>query len=85
MQPDIAKKASEKARTVTRYVAMFFGNFCAISAVYFAIRTGFAMPETVQVFGMLFAGWLVVMLLTHSLLKPYLEKRFLSKMAANEN
>ena len=85
MQPEIVQKASDKARLVTKYVAMFLGNFCAISAVYFAVRTGFAMPETVQVFGMLFAGWVVVILIVHSVLRPWLEKRYLRKMAANEN
>lgn len=85
MQSSIAKQASDKAHLVTKYVAVFFGNFCAISAIYFTIRTKFLMPESLQVFGMAFAAWVVVILIVHTVLRPYLEKRFLRKMAANQN
>lgn len=85
MSVPIEKRAADKAHMVTKYVAVFFGNFCAISAIYFAIRTQFLMPESLQVFGMAFALWLVAVLLTHTVLRPFLEKRFLRKMAANQN
>lgn len=85
MSGSVQQQAAQKAHMVTKYVAVFFGNFCAISAIYFAIRTKFLMPESLQVFGMAFALWLVAVLIVHTVLRPYLEKRYLRKMAANQN
>ena len=77
---DPRKDAIDRAAMVAKFVAILAGNFCAISAIYFAVRNEFIMPQTMQVIGIWFVIWLILVVLVHSVLKPMLEKRNLRKL-----
>ncbi|MGI9352407.1 MAG: hypothetical protein ACR2O3_12660 [Rhizobiaceae bacterium] len=84
MANGIADEASEKAGLVSKYIAVLLGNFCAISAIYFAVRNEFVMPQTAQVLGIWFAVWVVAVLILHSVVKPWLEKRYIRKLSSGD-
>lgn len=77
---DPKKDAIMRAGMVAKFIAILLGNFCAISAIYFAVRNEFVMPQTMQVVGIWFMIWLILVVLVHTLLKPVLEKRNLRKL-----
>ncbi len=81
MSEEDEKEARESAGLVTKYVAVLAGNLCAISAIYFAVRNEFIMPQTAQVVGIWFMVWLILVILVHMLVRPWLEKRNLRKRA----
>ena len=77
MPENTNQEARDRASLVTKYVAVMLGNLCAISAIYFAVTNDFVMPQTAQVTGIWFMIWLIIMVLVHFLVKPWLEKWFL--------
>ena len=40
------------------------------------------MPQSLQVLGIWVAIWVILVLLVHLLLKPWLEKRYIAKLSA---
>ena len=76
MSEQVNSSARERATLVSKYVAILFGNLCAISAIYFAVRNDFLMPQTAQVTGIWFLIWVVIMVFVHFVVRPLLEKRF---------
>ena len=64
--------ANEKAGLVAKYIAVLLGNISAVSAIYFAVRNDFVMPQTMQVVGLWFAFWVIAVLIVHTVLRPWL-------------
>ena len=82
MTDAVTREAGEKAGLISKYIAILLGNFCAISAIYFAVRNDFVMPQTAQVLGIWFVFWVIAVLILHSLVKPWLEKRYIRKLSS---
>ena len=85
MSDEVLREAGEKAGLIVKYIAVLFGNFCAISAIYFAVRNEFVMPQSIQILGIWVAIWVIVVLLLHLVLKPWLERRYERKQSSGDN
>ena len=77
---DPIEDAKMKAKTIAAMIVLGFGNICAVSSAYVGFKYQFAMPLTAKVVMTFFIFWLIITLISHKVIRPFLEKRFLKKV-----